>query len=371
MKTGNRLEYLIEELNNKRKEESLRKRRESNKMHMRRVRAKQKEVLINETKSKLKKKEEEIKQKDTRYLVDKQIEQIKNGTLDTLEINNAKDLRRLTNPQTQLHLFRYESYKYMENLKNVYKKKKTILAYKTEKYIESVIKRISEGTTNYTIVLTKDKVRSNTLLKTQDKDEALKFFNEYVLNNKKNTHIASDYHFYPNAKNKFKQEEQEILLLSDSNIHSMSHLYDEELKEYINAIVTNDDKKVILNKKPIHAETLFYVYGTDPNKGLYDYDYIKHELILKRVNGQYYDSVKIVTFDNKIIFQTLETYDIVVAPNIECVDLFTKKLMKDFNNNHTIHFLGEYKGNKEHIINQIKDVTGWTKSYIANATLSY
>lgn len=368
---SSKLDNLLNVLNKKKEEDTLKKKRESNKLHMRKVRAKQKEELIKKTKKEINKEKEELKKEDPRYLIDQQIEQLNNGTIDNVEIKTANGLRKLTNPKTQLHLFRYESYRYMENIKRVYRNKKKLLEYRSEKYIEGVMRNISEGTNNFLIVLTKDKVRSNTLLKTTDRDEAITYFKEYINNNKKKTHIPSDYHFYPNSKDKFKQEELEILLLSDSDIHSMSHLYDEELKEFINAIVTNDDRKVILNKSKIYTETLFYIYGTDPNERLYNYEEIKHKLIFNRVNGQYYDSVKIVTFGNKIIFQTLETYDIVVAPNVECVELFCKKLMKDFNNNHSIHYLGEYKGNKQHIINQIKDVTGWTKPYITNTTLSY
>lgn len=147
--------------------------------------------------------------------------------------------------------------------------------------------------------------------------------------------------------------------------------YKDEFGKNITAIVDDIDNCIIIDKQEWRVETLFYIFGVNTELNP-DYHYIYNNFIIND-NGYLDNMKKIMYYNNKLIIQTINDFDLIKCSNEdECKELYYR-IEEDCQNleKENFIFMGAIaKGNIPLWKERIEEKTGWDKNTIRH-TSSY
>lgn len=261
----------------------------------------------------------------------------------------------------------------LQKLKEKKERRKKKLKSKNNKKYYAKIKRkrekerekMGEEIGHFRIILTKNRKKFKTLGRYHSKIKALCAFNNAIENNQKEINFPIKY--LTTNKSETYEVLYEILLIKSEKEDENGELKIVQFRnaegKFVDNIITDSNKHVIVDKHVWNIEENFHVYGYHPTKDRKDFNFILNEMVLKDLNSKD-DMRSILTYANKVIIKYYDDFDFILCKTtqdanrlvVELERKIPKKLKK------YILFLGEISQNKvSYWIDRLVEKTGWSR----------
>lgn len=220
----------------------------------------------------------------------------------------------------------------------------------------------------FLIVITSHKKVIEKIYHTTTSQSAFKKFNELIEENKKNIVFPVKHIANRNIKRGVTIADYEILLIKVKKENDSNAKLRNEYGQFVDHVIVDNDKWVIVDKNLYNKEESFWVYGFNPKTQRKDFSFILNEMILVNNDKNYFK--RILVFKNKLIIQYDFDIDIIICKNQEdAIRLYnaleegTKKAKYK-----NIFFNGIVSNsNKAWAFKLIMDKTGWNKDKVRHS----
>lgn len=220
----------------------------------------------------------------------------------------------------------------------------------------------------FLIVITSHKKVIEKIYHTTTSPSAFKKFNELIEDNKKNIVFPVKHIANKNISRGMIVADYEILLIKTKRENDSCVKLRNEYGQFVDHVIVDNDKWVIVDKHLYNKEESFWVYGFNPKTQRKDFSFILNDIILVNNDKNYFKRVLI--FKNKLIIQYDFDIDIVICKNqedtIRLYNALEEGVKKAKYKN--IFFNGIVSNsNKAWAFKLIMDKTGWTKEKIRHS----
>lgn len=145
-----------------------------------------------------------------------------------------------------------------------------------------------------------------------------------------------------------------------------------EYGEFVDHIITNNDKWIIYDKARCDREESFWVYGYHPFIQRKDFLFIYNEMFKPKALDKT-TFLRIVVFKNKLLLETTNTLDMVICKNnSDCIRLYN--MLNEWSNRDKLKYVlfngdgdSNYK-DKMFWSNKIQELTNWNRKKILRAS---
>lgn len=162
----------------------------------------------------------------------------------------------------------------------------------------------------YRIIITSQNKIMVCVFKTLYKKSALFAFEKILKENKKNIRFPIK---YSSRDHRLMESKYELLLMkTKSDGDSDKTLLRNEYGQLVPHI-SNSSKMIIYKKEKYLFEESFWVYGFNPKSQRKNFNYILHEIVLKNLPNVKYPIKNIIIYNNKLLIQTENDFDIIIC----------------------------------------------------------
>lgn len=217
----------------------------------------------------------------------------------------------------------------------------------------------------FLIVITSHKKVIEQVYHTTTSNSAFKKFNELIEENKKNVVFPVKTIANKNISRGLIKADYEILLIKRRKENDSDAKLRNEYGQFVDHVIVDNDKWVIVDKHIYNREESFWVYGFNPKTQRKNFNFILNEMILVNNDKNYFK--RVIIFKNKLVIQYDFDIDIVICKNqedaIRLYNALEEGVKKAKYKN--IFFNGIVSNsNKAWAFKLIMDKTGWNKDKV-------
>lgn len=255
--------------------------------------------------------------------------------------------------------------------KRYYAKRKREKALKEGIILPPEVEEVNNSDINKTkrgfflIVTTSHKKVIEQVYHTTTSNSAFKKFNELIEENKKNVVFPVKTIANKNISRGLIKADYEILLIKRRKENDSDAKLRNEYGQFVDHVIVDNDKWVIVDKHIYNREESFWVYGFNPKTQRKNFNFILNEMILVNNDKNYFK--RVIIFKNKLVIQYDFDIDIVICKNqedaIRLYNALEEGVKKAKYKN--IFFNGIVSNsNKAWAFKLIMDKTGWNKDKV-------
>jgi hypothetical protein len=213
----------------------------------------------------------------------------------------------------------------------------------------------------YMILLMKNRKRMGKIGIARWKTEAYRKFNESVSENRE--HVKFPVKIYESGNSgKTWKSDYEIIIVQKVEPNSDNSTYIRNNNgKFVEHVITDNDKYIILDKAEWYVEEKFNVYGYHPIKDRKSFDFIMDNIILKDIERD--TARRIFTFKNKLVVQYDTDFDFITCKTPKEAERLYDAIQKETDGNPYLLFTGQLaKDMHRWFVDEMVEKTGWDRS---------
>lgn len=226
--------------------------------------------------------------------------------------------------------------------------------------------KIGEEKGFFRILITKNRKRIKSIGGLyQSKLKVLKAFYEAIEKNKEE--IKFPVKFLTTNQSQTFEVTYEILLIKSEKEDENGDLKVVQFRnaegKFVDNVITDSNKHVILDKHQWNFEESFHVYGYHPTKDRKNFDFILNEIVLKNLNTRD-DMRSIQTYANKVIIKYYDDFDFVLCKTAQEANRLVVEIERNIPKKlkRFVLFLGEIgQSQVSYWLDKLVEKTGWTR----------
>lgn len=252
---------------------------------------------------------------------------------------------------------------------------KVVRSRQNRRYYKKVrAKRLKEREKNgdvygyYMVLLMKNKKRIGKIGKAWWKSQAYKLFNDSIAENRAKVK-------YPEKITKLtsnggsRSNLYEIIIVQrvdpDASGENVTFIRDEHGR-FIEHVVIDNDRYIILDKAEWYIEEKFNVYGYHPIKDRKSFDFIMENIILNDLERD--TCRRIFTFRNRLVVQYDSDFDFITCKNAKESERLYDTIEKEAKGNPYLLFTGRLsKDMSNWFLDEMVEKTGWSREACARS----
>lgn len=311
--------------------------------------------------------------KQAKLSKEKEKQKVKQKEISRVKRNKRRRERYAEKKEEQLRLrFEEEQQIKRENYSLIrqYQNQK----YYTRKKHTLEVERMKLGDENgfFSIYITQDRQRIVWVGSARWKSDAYALYNVALEMNRENTMVPVENRIESGGANSRKTIYELIMVKKTKEGEDSIVQFRDDNGKFIDNIITDSNEHVIVTKDKWFVEETFHVYGYHPRKDRKDANFIYENIIMTNLRADG-DPKRIRMFANKLIIETFDNFDLVIAKSREeCQRLYhaiQKRSILEKQNQ--VVFTGNVPNMmKTTILDKIQEKTGWPRS-ICKVTTSF